>query len=209
METYARARWIAWLLAVALSSCGHPTGSRSTVCADGVDGPDEECDDGNVVDGDGCTSACFVEPGFVCVGSPSVCTAPAGCPSGADETEPNDAVATANFGSATVTDPLIGRLCPGDVDYWFIDLQPGETVLVDVLWNLDDGDLNVTLVDSTGAVLAYLDSPCGWVEFCYWSEFGETIYAIVFDDVGSMPPPPCSGAAWRHPGPTGIGYSIW
>jgi len=44
-----------------------------TICGDGLRiGPDkggaEECDDGNLVDGDGCSSQCFVEQGYVCSG---------------------------------------------------------------------------------------------------------------------------------------------
>jgi len=36
-----------------------------------------ECDDGNVVDGDGCSASCFIEPGYECHGgtlnSPDKC----------------------------------------------------------------------------------------------------------------------------------------
>jgi len=43
-------------------------------CGDsGVD-PGEQCDDGDLVDGNGCSSACFVEYGWSCTGEPSVCT---------------------------------------------------------------------------------------------------------------------------------------
>uniref|UniRef100_A0A4W4EG09 Sushi domain-containing protein n=1 Tax=Electrophorus electricus TaxID=8005 RepID=A0A4W4EG09_ELEEL len=34
---------------------------------------DEECDDGNLLDGDGCSKRCRVEPRFNCVGEPSRC----------------------------------------------------------------------------------------------------------------------------------------
>jgi fibro-slime domain-containing protein len=34
----------------------------------------EQCDDGNKVDGDGCSSMCKIEIGYKCDGSPSVCT---------------------------------------------------------------------------------------------------------------------------------------
>jgi cysteine-rich repeat protein len=34
----------------------------------------EECDDGNTNPFDGCNADCFVQPGFVCNGEPSVCT---------------------------------------------------------------------------------------------------------------------------------------
>jgi len=46
---------------------------NSTACGDGVVGALQDCDDGNTEDGDGCSSTCEVEPGFVCEGSPSVC----------------------------------------------------------------------------------------------------------------------------------------
>ncbi|MFK7888430.1 MAG: DUF4215 domain-containing protein [Gammaproteobacteria bacterium] len=36
-------------------------------CGDGIHTPDEQCDDGNVVDGDGCSASCEIEqPNFVC-----------------------------------------------------------------------------------------------------------------------------------------------
>jgi cysteine-rich repeat protein len=38
----------------------------------------EECDDGNTNNGDGCSSSCIIEPGFLCtsfLNFPSVCTA--------------------------------------------------------------------------------------------------------------------------------------
>lgn len=33
-------------------------------CSNGVRGIDEECDDGNAIDGDGCSSACTIESGY-------------------------------------------------------------------------------------------------------------------------------------------------
>ena len=33
----------------------------------------EECDDGNNIDGDGCSSTCIIEAGWTWVGNPSVC----------------------------------------------------------------------------------------------------------------------------------------
>jgi len=45
-----------------------------TSCGDGVKAGTESCDDGSVNNGDGCSSACLVETGFTCTGSPSVCT---------------------------------------------------------------------------------------------------------------------------------------
>jgi cysteine-rich repeat protein len=67
--------------------------SCNTTCGDGLRAGLEECDDGNVLDGDGCNANCTLEPGFKCsstaveistltaslpppesvVGAPSVC----------------------------------------------------------------------------------------------------------------------------------------
>jgi cysteine-rich repeat protein len=38
------------------------------ICGDGVKKSSEKCDDGNSVDGDGCTKTCNVEIGFYCFG---------------------------------------------------------------------------------------------------------------------------------------------
>jgi len=50
-------------------SCQRQGGACSSRCGDGfilaVDG--EDCDDGNTSDGDGCSSACEVEPGYTCI----------------------------------------------------------------------------------------------------------------------------------------------
>jgi len=46
-------------------------------CGDGVKLFDEECDDGNIATGDGC-STCHIDFGFMCAGSPSVCTSTCG-----------------------------------------------------------------------------------------------------------------------------------
>ncbi|MDX9720543.1 MAG: DUF4215 domain-containing protein [Myxococcota bacterium] len=46
---------------------------RTPSCGDGIVEGLEECDDGELLDGDGCTASCTYEPGFVCFGSPSTC----------------------------------------------------------------------------------------------------------------------------------------
>ncbi|NMO18663.1 DUF4215 domain-containing protein [Pyxidicoccus fallax] len=43
-------------------------------CGDGDISPREECDDGDATSGDGCSVTCAIEPGYACVGEPSVCT---------------------------------------------------------------------------------------------------------------------------------------
>ena len=52
------------------------TQACTTACGDGNIDPDEDCDDGNQVDGDGCSSKCKVEAGFTC----STVAAPASSP---------------------------------------------------------------------------------------------------------------------------------
>ncbi|KAG9273614.1 pappalysin-2 [Astyanax mexicanus] len=42
-------------------------------CGDGQQQGNEECDDGNLLDGDGCSKKCRIEPGFNCAGRPSRC----------------------------------------------------------------------------------------------------------------------------------------
>ena len=70
-------------------------------CGNTVIDPEEECDDGNPMGGDGCSSACMVESGYICAGMPSVCqkqvctgTAPANsglCTGDADGLDTNTA----------------------------------------------------------------------------------------------------------------------
>lgn len=42
-------------------------------CGDAVLDSDEACDDGNLVDGDGCSARCAIEPGAICGGAPTRC----------------------------------------------------------------------------------------------------------------------------------------
>ena len=42
-------------------------------CGNVVLDPGEQCDDGNPMNGDGCSSACMTESGYICAGMPSVC----------------------------------------------------------------------------------------------------------------------------------------
>ena len=43
------------------------------VCGQGIITNPEDCDDGNILDGDGCNSTCSTEPNFTCNGQPSIC----------------------------------------------------------------------------------------------------------------------------------------
>ncbi len=55
------------------SDCRFDT-SQCATCGDGHLDSGEECDDGNMADGDGCNAACQVEDYFACEGEPSRCT---------------------------------------------------------------------------------------------------------------------------------------
>jgi cysteine-rich repeat protein len=111
-------------------------------CGDGVRHPGQECDDGNQVDGDGCSSACRLEP--------------------VAEREPNDVIVAAN---GPFTPPLLltGTIGPPqadnhDADWFVLDLPrpaslrveafdanaPGECINIDVrtiLYDFNGADL--------------------------------------------------------------------
>jgi len=53
---------------------GGTNDSTVTYCGDNTINAGEGCDDGNLLDGDGCAPNCTVEPGWVCTGEPSICT---------------------------------------------------------------------------------------------------------------------------------------
>lgn len=46
----------------------------ATDCGNGVFDSDEECDDGDNVNGDGCDEFCVIEPGYACANSPNINT---------------------------------------------------------------------------------------------------------------------------------------
>jgi cysteine-rich repeat protein len=45
-----------------------------TACGNGIVTAGEACDDADLADGDGCSAACAIEPGWRCNGRPSVCS---------------------------------------------------------------------------------------------------------------------------------------
>jgi len=61
-----------------------------TYCSDGIRQTNEECDDGNIVNGDGCDAGCAVEAGWTCqgaVGELSVCGSCTDATQNQDETD--------------------------------------------------------------------------------------------------------------------------
>ena len=54
---------------------GGSGGGAPAECGNGTAETGEECDDGNLFPGDGCSAKCAIETGFQCSGVPSVCSA--------------------------------------------------------------------------------------------------------------------------------------
>jgi len=70
-----------WALAGAGCAQGFDPAAVLPSCGDGARGDAEECDDGNLSSGDGCSAGCRLELGWSCDGQPSACArqpAPAG-----------------------------------------------------------------------------------------------------------------------------------
>jgi cysteine-rich repeat protein len=62
-------------------TCNNATGQCESLCGNSVIDEGEECDDGNPNNGDGCSSICLIESGFMCAGEPSLCELIDSCPS--------------------------------------------------------------------------------------------------------------------------------
>jgi cysteine-rich repeat protein len=80
----------------ALSAARSVTIRVIAVCGDGLVYGDEQCDDGNTQSGDGCSSTCALEPGWVCNASGQGCTQT--CGNGA--LDPNEACDDGNVSDA-------------------------------------------------------------------------------------------------------------
>ncbi len=96
-------------------------------CGDKVIASNEACDDGGIINGDGCSATCTVEPGYMCKDEPSVCVkgelstfqpvppTPPEDPQDKSSTTPNDEVETG-------TNPAKGSFLEGGCS-----LNPGST----------------------------------------------------------------------------------
>jgi cysteine-rich repeat protein len=86
-----------------------------SLCSNGVINAanGEECDDGNLTDGDGCSSVCAEESGWTCTGEPSVCSE--GCGNGVvnDSEECDDGNTSSGDGCSATCDTESGFLCSG------------------------------------------------------------------------------------------------
>jgi len=83
------------------------------VCGNGVIEGVEECDDGGTTDGDGCSSACMVESGYMCAGQPSVCTSVCGDGVTAGAEERDDGGTTDGDGCSSACMVESGYMCTG------------------------------------------------------------------------------------------------
>ncbi len=112
-------------------------GSCQAECTDGLIHPDESCDDGNGVPGDGCSDFCLEEAGWTCTGEPSVCTP--NCGNGAlDEDEACDDAGTASDdGCDEVCQVEDGWTCTGEPSLCSLDCSNGS---VDTGEACDDGN---------------------------------------------------------------------
>jgi cysteine-rich repeat protein len=82
-------------------------------CGDGAI-EDEQCDDGNIKDGDGCSATCATEPGFMCNGAPSICVPVCGDGAIAGKEVCDDGGTTAGDGCDASCAPETGWVCTGE-----------------------------------------------------------------------------------------------
>lgn len=87
-------------------------GGPAAICGDGVFGPGEECDDGNVVSSDGCTGGCLLETGWACTAPGTRCIARQ-CGDGimAGNEQCDDGNATPDDGCSTTCKREPGFIC--------------------------------------------------------------------------------------------------
>jgi cysteine-rich repeat protein len=87
----------------------------TSVCGDGVLGLGEACDDGNAVNGDGCSALCLVESGYACPGAGLTCQHLAVCGNGV--LEPSETCDDGNLvggdGCSALCAVESGWVCPG------------------------------------------------------------------------------------------------
>jgi cysteine-rich repeat protein len=156
----------AYLLDVQTSTCGD--GTKLT--------PVEECDDMNMADGDGCSSACVCEP--------------------AAETEPNDTDATASVVGAGICKVQGDISAAADEDYFAVTLAAGETLTATVVAGATDtcgpgGDIDteIEIYDTNGtSSLVFNDDINFSTNYCssagYTSAAGGTYFVRVSNSSG-------------------------
>jgi cysteine-rich repeat protein len=104
--------------------------TRQQACGDAIRDNNEECDDGNIIDGDGCDPDCSLE---------------------ASESEPNGSPGQADTYAVGPWFAQIGT--EGDVDVFAVTLDAYYSTLVASIENLGDGACGYNLMDSVVEVL--------------------------------------------------------
>ena len=95
-----------------------------------------------------------------------------------DEREDNDGADTAAPIGAGATDDLV--ICAQDDDWYAINLCPGGSLTVDILFTHADGDLDAALVDANGVQIVQSDSANDNERLQHFSAAGETVSLRVF-----------------------------
>lgn len=132
--------WVVGLVDASVSFCDRETNTCAmNRCGDGIRGPGEACDDGDLDSGDGCSVACAVEAGFSCTdGVTSVCSPIDPCPPGSPDADgdgtpdacdacPNTA-ARSTFNWSTWSGPIGGTTAAGEVGGVEIELVSSDTL---------------------------------------------------------------------------------
>lgn len=127
-----------------------------TLCADGRVQSSEQCDDFNPFNGDGCSSACTIEPGYVCTGQRSVCRKTA-CTNGTDDDGDGGIDLPGTF-SAMQQDPgqFIGAIPPP-----LVIEENGWAYAVFTIYNTTDKALGVYNFQNDGRLEKHLTTVKG------------------------------------------------
>src|SRR2546427_821486 len=89
-------------------------GKKASICGNGFLDPGEQCDDGNTLDGDCCSSTCQFEPAGAPCASPTPCLTAATCDGAGVCGGGTPTVAACNDGNAcTTADSCAGGVCVG------------------------------------------------------------------------------------------------
>jgi cysteine-rich repeat protein len=125
------------------------------LCGNGTLDPGETCDDGNGVNGDGCSSGCALENGWTCQGEPSVCieTCGDGLVVGGEQCDDGNMTDGDGCSAACTVEP--GWICPGQP---FMCTRLCGNGILDVGEGCDDGNTG----DGDGCSASCADEN-GWI----------------------------------------------
>jgi len=170
----------------AFLECEEPSSCAPT-CGDGAANPGEDCDDGNTNDGDGCSGACQVEPGFECIGVPSVCTPGLNCGNGVIDLDEECDDGNANDGdccSSSCQIELAGTVCRA---------VAGGCDVAETCSGVDP-NCPTDVLDPAGTVCrAALDAGCDFDEVCSGSDPDCPTDVTQLDGMGCDDADSCTG----------------